>query len=189
MNNCKIIAKHICVLITLFIVVLVIIFPIFLSVKLNFSTKEQILKFKIYLFGIRVLLGYAKILKEGIIFHLTKKTALLLQFKSILSIKDKVKPLQDYHLLVLKLNFNIGAEDKILNSIGFCFLLKYFESFIQWFLTYKKPYFLLKNNCNLYLDETYSSVDLYGRIVFNLLMILLSIIKILTGKLKNALSK
>ena len=161
----------------------------FLSIKLNFSSNEDRLLIKIKLFGLTIINAYAKIINEGIVIHLTRKKAILVFYNDLFYMKNKVEPLKDYHLLSAKFDFTFGAFDDYLTSISSCFILNYCEQIFKWILKYNKPYFKLRNIYNVNLDLDYSTFCFKGLIVFNLLMILLSFIKIFIGKVKYAISK
>ena len=172
-----------------FFVLLSIIFPIFVGIKFTLSTANNKLFFKIKIYGLALINGYAKVIDDGIIIHLTKKKAILILKEDLFNFRGKVEPLKDYHLLKAKINITFGGEDNLLSATTSCFMINYFENFLRWILHFNKPYFRLNNSCNINLDLDYSIFDFNGQIVFNLLMIFLSLIKILIGKINYAISK
>ena len=76
------------VLVVVISVVLVLIFPIFLKINIKFS-KEQKLIYNIKVFNlIKVIGGKIGVLKEGIIIHLTRSRATIIEYKDIVSQKS-----------------------------------------------------------------------------------------------------
>ncbi len=171
------------------VAVIILIFPIFISGKFYFNKNEIKIYYRITLFKfIKIIYGYAELLKDGIILHLTKNKAVLLPYSNIFEIKEKVKPLKDYHLITADLNMNLGSEDVFLPASA-TFIVNYAYNYLRWFLCHKKPYFKFKNTANVYVGASVFEVKFNGTAVFNLLMIVLSLIKILIGKVYYAIAK
>lgn len=171
-------------------IVIFFITPIFINGKFYFNKKHLKLFYKITLFGfIKILKGYAEVIEEGIIIHLTKKKALLIPYNNIFEIRKKVEPLRDYHLIKANFYFNLGNEESLFLPITFSFLINYAQSFIAWFFYHKKPYFDINTSINIYEKENVFEIKFDGTVVFNLLMILFSLIKILVGKMFYAIAK
>ena len=76
-----------------------IIFPIFVRLDVIYNDNTKKVFAKIYLFGILILNLYAQPIKEGIIFHLTKRKAVILQYNKIFSVRKKFKPIKDFHII------------------------------------------------------------------------------------------
>ena len=64
------------VLSAIVIIFSLIIFPIFLKANISFSKEKNKMFFVFYLFGVKVIKGYAEIISEGRIVHLTKTKAI-----------------------------------------------------------------------------------------------------------------
>lgn len=178
------------VLTVVLIIISIIIFPIFLSGNFNISQQKLKLFYKLKLFRIfTILKGYAEFINEGIIIHLTKRKAVIIPFENLFEVKKKVEPLKDYHLISCSFNAEIGNKENIFEPLSTAFTLNYIYNYIKWFLYHKKPYF--KSNVKIEVFDSKDVFELYlnGTVVFNLLMVLISIIKILMGKLLNAFTK
>ena len=175
--NIKIVLTVIVVVFTL------IIFPIFLNIDLCFIKSENKLFFKIKIFLIKIISGYAEIINEGIIFHLTKTKAIILPFNKIFDMKKSVEPLKDYHFIKIKMRLVMGSDYSSLPPLIIAFLSNYSNNLIRWLTLCKKPYVKFDNDIIIYEDQSVFKLYFNAYIVFNLLMVLLSIIKILVGKL------
>ena len=104
------------------VVFTLIIFPIFLNIDLYFIKSENKLFFKIKIFLIKIIGGYAEIINEGIIFHLTKTKAIILPFNKIFDMKKSVEPLKDYHFIKIKTRLVMGSDYSSLPPLIIAFL-------------------------------------------------------------------
>ncbi len=171
------------VLYAVVIIFSLLIFPIFITVKANLSKEKNKLFFAFNLFGLRVFRGYAELISEGIIIHLTKTKAVIIPFDKIFEVRKSVEPLKDYHFIKLTTKVDLGNETSVIEPLFFSLLIDYFYNIIGWFVKNKKPYVKLSNNFNVYEGEDKLEIYLSITIVLNILMVLLSLIKILVGKL------
>ena len=165
------------------------IFPIFLGVKINLSKERKRLEFCFKIFRIKIICGYAEIIKEGIIIHLTKKFAFIVPFHKIFDMRKKVEPLKDYHFIKMNYLLDIGSQNNATNPVVMAVLVNYFSNHLKWFLNNRKPYVSTENVINVYIDQDRFELPLDATVIFNLLMILLSAIKILVGKISYAIAK
>lgn len=169
--------------------VILIIFPIFLGVETVFSKDIKRLCVLVKVFGIKILSGYFEVKNDGIYFHITAKKAIYIPYKSLFGFRKKMKPLQDYHFLKFYLTADIGSKNNSLTSMNLGFLLSYANWYVCRYFSLYKPYLDIQNNINVYENSSVFNLYFSGTIVFNLLMILLSIIKILTEKFIYAIGK
>ena len=168
---------------------ILLIFPIYLNGYLYFSLDVKKLFFSIKLFkAIKLFSGYAELRKEGIFIHLTRKKAILIPYSSLTSMKKKVKPLKDYHIIKWEFEADLGMENNTLFALETAFFINYFTSFINWLTSNIKPYLIIKNNVNVYDSKNVLRLYFYGTVLLNSLMILLSLVKILLEKIIYALS-
>lgn len=174
---------------TVLIVISVLIFPLFLSINLIYSKDENKLFFCIYLFGIlRIASGYAELLKDCIAVHVSEKKAFLIFYGKLLNLNKSIKPLKDYHFIKFTSLIEIGGENLLIPKAA-SFIYNYVWGFITWFFYNKKPYLKLKNDVNIYENKDILNIFIDTKIVLNLLMIFLSMIKIITEKIINGISK
>ncbi len=169
--------------------VIIVIFPIFISGEFYLNKNQIKLFYKIKLFGIvKIIDGYAELIDDGIILHLTKMKAVLLPYSNIFEIKKKVEPLKDYHLINANLTLNIGIED-LLFATSTAFTVNYVYNYLHWFLSHYKPYFNFNNKVQVFVEQPVFEVFFNGTVVFNLLMVIFSFIKIMVGKIFYAIAK
>ena len=182
--NIKIVALIIvCVVFTLLI------FPIYLTINLNFDYELKQLNFKAKIFGVKVLTGFVVTNKRSFSVIFWGKKRKEIPYENLLNVKEKVKPLIDYHVIKADILTQIGNGDGIIYPLCVGFISSFISNILGYVLDKKKPYVRLKNNTEIYEDEYLFRVNCTLGIVFNLLMILLSLIKILTEKIINGLRK
>ena len=184
MYNYFLYANIIFVLTLVIVIFCVIIFPIFINFDIYFNLDYKKLYYKISLFGfVKVISSYVEINDQGILIHLTKRKAILIPFYNLLDMKQKVKPIKDYHLIKFYSLLELGNKTDAVLALNICFLYNYFSNFIEWYFYHKKPYFKLINNSLFYEDKSVLNISIDATITFNLLMIFISIIKILVEKI------
>lgn len=165
------------------------IFPIYLNGYLYFTLDIKKLFFSIRIFKvIKILSGYAELKKDGIFIHLTRKKAVLIPYSSLTGMKKKVKPLKDYHIIKWEFEADLGFSNNTLLALESAFFVNYITSFINWITSNVKPYLIIKNNVNVYESQSVFRIYFYGTVLLNLLMIILSLIKIILEKIIYALS-
>ena len=184
-NNANIIN----VLTVVLILFIIIIFPIFLGVDVCYLNSQKKIFYNIRLFDINIFSGYIEAKKDGIFIHLTKKKAFFIPYKSLFSMRKSIEPIRDYHLI--KFNSIIEIQGKSSYNLTMInFIHNYVARQLSWFFYHKKPYFdfynkiITNENENFNLDIFIDSV-----VLFNLLMIFMSFIKIIVGKVIYAIRK
>jgi len=159
-------------------------FPIYFKIRVWGTSEDKKLSYSLYVYGfIKIIRGYVEFLNDGICVHLTKKKAVIIKYNSLLNVKKNIEPLKDYHIISLKAYFEAGIKDKILLPFEISFLYSYFLSFLRWFMSNKKPYFNLDSRLILRENESHYKAFFEIRIIFNLLMVILSLLKILVEKI------
>lgn len=169
-------------LLAIVIAYFLLIFPIFVTGNLSINKNKREISYYIKIFGvIKVLYGYFQLDKEGLIIHLSKTKAILLRYDSLLSLKKKFKPLKDYHLLKFNSTLDLGTnEDNLfLEFIGF---YNFINQILGDNLKIIKPYFELNNEINIYENSNELNFRCSADLVFNLLMVIISVIKIIVEK-------
>ena len=176
------------VLVAVVCIFVILVFPIFTRIKVKFDKNTPKLYYKISFFGIiNVINGYAQFLNDELIFHLTKRKAVIVKSSDVLSIRKKFKPLRDYHLIKLNCIINLGFENNALLAMSITHVYNYFFNLISWYFYHKKPYLSINNEFNFYEQKDVFSFRIRGVILFNLLMILISIFKIFMEKIIYAI--
>lgn len=174
-------------LIVTVVVVLIIIFPIFINIKVNYDISIKKFYYEIRVFFIKTLYGYIEKHADGIIVHLNKRKAILIFYKDLLNMKDKAKPLKDYHLINFYSEIKIGIENNLINALELGFLYNIIMFYIKWFTYNKKPYFNIDNKIYIYEGKNIFSFMCKSTVLLNLLMIIISLIKIIVEKIYYAI--
>lgn len=177
-------------ILTVFFITLTLIFPLFLNIDIIYTKENKKFFFCFYLFGVlKILSGYVEPLNDCVAVHVSKNKAFLFYYKNILNLNKSMKPLKDYHFLKIKSLIEVGSEYSLAVPFFTSFIYNFFMSFVSWFFYNKKPYLDLKNDVNIYENKDILNIFINTKLVFNLLMIVLSIIKIITEKIINGISK
>lgn len=165
----------------------ILIFPILLSVDIAFILEKQKLFYTIKIFGVKIIRGYVELIKEGVVIHLTRLKAIIIPYSNVLTMRSKVKPLKDYHFLKFKSILEIGEFDSLIKSIFISFALRYCSEQINWYLHCKKPYFKYDDRIIIYEEKNKLNYYLNADVVFNMLMVVISLIKIIVEKIFYAI--
>jgi len=176
------------VIITIIVVFAILIFPIFISLDGAFILSDKKIHYKIKIFKIfNLFYGYVEKDAGGIIIHISKRKAIYIPYSSMFDMSKKFKPLRDYHLIKFNSLLEVGGE-KVFYSLCFSFVYNYIDNIISWFFYHKKPYFKFDNRVLLYENEQKFNYFLQATVVFNILMVVISFIKILVEKIIYAIS-
>ena len=148
------------------------------------------MKYKIKLFRyITILFGNIEIIDVGVAIHVNNIKAFILYYKDIFSMRKKFKPLKDYHLYRLNSIINIGYSKNYDLVSSFSIMYNSIANCCGFVVNMIKPYLKIKNDINIYEDKDIFSIKVNFIILFNLLMILLSLVKILLEKFNYAIKK
>ncbi len=172
------------------IISVILIFPIFINIELFFSKNLKRLFFAFRLFGfISIIGGYIESVKEGFALHITEKKAFILSYSTLLNMRKKVKPLKDYHFKTIYSLSEIGYKDNSVAAVSVGFMINYIGFFVCRTLENEKPYLSIRNDINIYEGEDIFNYYFSGTVIVNILTVLLSIIKIIAGKVYYAIRK
>lgn len=161
----------------------VLIFPLFLNIDLYFSHSAKKLFFGVDLFGfIKLLSGYAQLLNDGIALHLSDKKAIIIFYKNITGMGKSVKPLRDYHIIKTDFNIETGSENNFFAATAAAYTIKFFGDIFGFHIYNVKPYVRFNYNIKVY-EKDILNVYAEFTVLFNILMIIISLIKILTEKI------
>ena len=172
------------------IIYIILIFPLFIRFEGVLDTESKHLKYKIKLFKyITILFGYAEIINEGIAIHVNNIKAFIIYYKDAFTIRNKIKPLKDYHLYRLNSNISIGSVNNYDKVLSFSILYSAMVNCIGYSLKTIKPYVKLKNDIYVYKDKNAFNLKFDFVILLNILMIVLSFVKIILEKIIYAIKK
>ncbi len=176
-------------LIAVSVIYLTLIFPIFVNVSGKISFNEKKANFSVSIYNlIKIINGFAKISTTGIILKINKSNKKIL-YKNLVNFRKKFKPLKDYHLISFYSRLELGSKQDLIKSLEISFLYNYVFQNVKWFYYHKKPYLRLKNSINIYDNKTFVDYFFNGTVVFNLLMVIISVIKILVEKIVYAITR
>ncbi len=160
------------------------IFPIFTNINVRYSKNVNMLEYQIKLFSfITILFGYIELIDEAIVIHINNKKAVLIFYKDLFSIRKKFKPLRDYHIFKLNTNIKFGYLGDGIEKINFFIIYNFIFNMIGQWVGEIKPYLSLKSNIMLCEKENTFIFRVRSVFVFNMLMVLISLIKIFLEKI------
>ena len=172
-------------LILVVLIYVLLIFPIFINIKLFFCKENKKLFFAINCFMFTIIGGYVEQIKEGFAIHVTKNKAIIIPYKKVLGLKSSVKPLKDYHFIKLNMEIDIGNDDNIVASLSIAYIINYVHAIIKGYINQIKPYVVFNQNVNVIENSETFNIKIDSLILFNLLMVLLSLVKIFVEKIIN----
>ena len=160
------------------------IFPIFLTVNTAYSHqyKRLFVTLKVFKF-IKVFKFYIEKIGDTFAVHLTKNKAILIPTNKLLGFKKSVKPLKDYHIVRVKSLIIMGKNG---NGAELAFLassVSIINEILLRVINEYKPYLKAKNSISVVEGEDVFEIFINFTIAFNLLMIVISVIKILGEKI------
>lgn len=169
---------------------IIIIFPIFLNIDIIFSKEAKRVIFLLRIFGfIKIISGYIERIEEGFAIHVSPKKAFIIAYDKIFGMRNKVKPLRDFHFIKVRSITELGSDKSIVAPLCAGFVFNYINWFLCRYFYVNKPHLDVKNDVNIYEEKNVFNIYFSGTVVFNLFMIILSAIKILTEKIIYAIGK
>lgn len=166
-------------------VFVVLIFPIFIKTEVFFDKNVKKAFFAITLYGkIKILGGYAEIIKEGLAFHLSRKKAVILPFAS-LDMRKQFSLTKDYRIYSFYLLTELGSE----NSAAIPFTAAMIENVASKIsftvASYNNPRLKLRSDILLHEEESVFKINFGLNVLFNLLTVLITLTKIIIGKISD----
>jgi len=166
------------------------IFPIFVSVFAVLSKTGENVKFEAYIYGVfHVFKG--KVVKKGgvlIIKHSFNKGKIIPVY-DVFTIKKSVKPLNDYHIISFRSLTKTGINVDLFVPVTFANVFCVANNIVGDIIYENKPYLKIKNDLCLYENENCFNIYIKTVFLFNLLVVILNILKILIGKLFYAIKR
>ena len=126
---------------------------------------------------------------DGVAIHYSNKKALLIKNYELLGIEKKFEPFKDYHLKTLKTTLDVGDNKKNINSPIFVFIINYILCTTEKILFVKKNYINFDYKINLFEKSNVFNIYVNAKVLFNLLTVLISIIKILGEKITYVIKR
>ena len=126
------------------IVVILLFFPIFISGSFHYDMNRKKYAFIIKLYALKIMGGYLTVYPGGIAVHLSKKKALIFPYKNMNDDKKKFSFTKVFRLLRLQVTTETGAN--------YLFPVWIVSTFLKAYLS-KKAKFLQKINTNIWLTH------------------------------------
>ena len=106
----------------------------------------------------------------------------------MLGLGKKIKPLRDYHIVKVNSFLNLGCYDNAILITFSAFILSFVNNVVFEIIHQLKPYVNVKNDICIF--EKKEVFELYADflILFNLLMVVISFIKIILGRIYYAIT-
>ncbi len=170
------------------ILYIILIFPIFININLKYSADDKMLEYEIKLFSVlTIFYGYIEFIDEGIVIHLNNKKAILIFYKDIVSVRKKFEPLKDYHIFKLNTTIYMGVLNDEELRLNFAMMYNLIFNIIGQCANQIKPYLSLKSNICIYKKENLLILRVRTTFVFNVLMVVISLVKIFGEKIIYAI--
>ena len=118
-----------------------------------------------------------------------KKKKIFIEFFNFFGLKQKIKPLKDYHFIKISSLFEFGRTKNSVSAGTICFIYNYILQIVNWYFYHKKPYLSLNNKTIFYENENVLKISVYATLVFNFLMVTISILKIILEKILYAIRR
>lgn len=171
------------------VIVIFLIFPIYLTFKTVILIEDKKVFFNVKLFNIiKIFSGYLTFDKTEFSIHLSSVKSIVIPYLNIISFRNKIKIYKDYHVKRILFVSQYGNKD-LLNSSIYNFVTKIILKLFDVFLLNKKPYIFKFLESKIDLEQEKSIFFIKINIVFNFLLILLSLFKTIMERIKNVVNR
>ena len=168
------------------IIVFVLIFPIFINLYLLLDINMKKAYFSIYLYDvIKVLGGYAQVIKSGFAFHLSEKKAIILPFRSFFGIKQNYNLTNNFKIISFSNCLEIGNNNDLFVTLYLGYTLNIVAEKLFKIIRYNRNGLKLHNDINIYTENDLLKTSCKSIVVFNLLSIISLLIKLILRKITN----
>lgn len=170
-------------IIFIFAFIIVLIFPVFLTAYFYIDGNKKQLYFCLKIFSkIKILSGYIQFIKDGIAIHLTKKKAIIIPYLIKFDLQKTYKLAKEYNVIQFFSIIEHGNVD-LIEKYKISMLYSSINNLICPIIQYRKQYLKIKNDLILYELNSKIKVTIKFVLVFNLISIISTIIKIILEKI------
>lgn len=170
-------------IIFIFAFIIVLIFPVFLTTYFYIDGNKKQLYFCLKIFSkIKILSGYIQFIKDGIAIHLTKKKAIIIPYLIKFDLQKTYKLAKEYNVIQFFSIIEHGNVD-LIEKYKISMLYSSINNLICPIIQYRKQYLKIKNDLILYELNSKIKVTIKLVLVFNLISIISTIIKIILEKI------
>ncbi len=165
---------------------LILIFPIFINLKVGYIGSIKKALFGAYLYSkIKTFSGYIEGDRSGLFLHYSNKKALLINYNSIRIKNDDIDLMKEYNVLKVKTWAEIPIKELSINLATYSFVLNYANVMLKRHLLNRKSYLKIHNNADFILCGQDFNFVLEIVVVFNILTVIITLLKLLVRKIIN----
>lgn len=165
------------------IIIIFFIFPIFLTTYVYFDTSKMHTYFCLKIFSkIKILSGYIQFIKDGIAIHLTEKKAIIIPYLIKFDLQKTYKLAKEYNVTSFCSIIEYGNFDLIKNT-KVAIVHNSINNLICPIIHDRKQYLKIKNDLVLYNTNTKPKITIKFVLLFNLVSIISTLIKIILEKI------
>lgn len=173
------------IMIAIFLIFAFLFLPIILDLGIVFPLKAKKGYFSIKLFNfIPIFSGYLELLKDGLCIHISKRKAKILPYKNLLRINNTLKPIKDFQIIYFNCCIDYGLKENVFLPLYLGYVSCLIGNVIGKALSERKQYLTYNSNVNVYNLDVFN-VYIKSKILFNLLLVILEILRFLLEKIIN----
>lgn len=163
-------------------ITLIFLLPIVLSVKIDFDLEDKKIVYVILIYKFKIIKGEATFTNKKIILRANKKIVKY-PYNAIVKKRTGLKSLKGFTICSLKAKLNLSDDENVLEALMFANAYNVFATTFITNLKNKNPLFDAHTTVNVYEGIKCFNFYLKISILFNLLMLLVALARILWGKL------
>ncbi len=173
-----------------FINMLLLFFPIFLSLDIYTDIKDNKIYFALYHFKfLKFFGGYIVLHKDGIAIHITEKKAFFVKYSDMKNERKKFEITAGFQLYTLRTSLELGDEDYPTAGLYVAIITQIISQTVYPFFTNRKNFLNLKNGTLLLRGGQGVKATLHLVTVFNQLTVIIAVIKIILEAIINLWQK
>ncbi len=163
--------------------IIFLILPIFLTTYVYFDASKMHTYFCLKIFSkIKILSGYIQFIKDGIAIHLTEKKAIIIPYLIKFDLQKTYKLAKEYNVTSFCSIIEYGNFDLIKNT-KVAIVHNSINNLICPIIHDRKQYLKIKNDLVLYNTNTKPKITIKFVLLFNLISIISTLIKIILEKI------
>jgi len=171
------------------IIFLILIFPIFIGFNFHYLNNTRKVYFEIKLFNfVNVFNGSINFHLKNIVIKNNFNKDILISYRKLIGLKNKINPLKDFNIIKFNSIVEIGSKNPLL-AIGLGNFINIIIQNLGFAIKSVKPYLYNENDILVYANEKKLKIYCNGYLVFNILTVILSLIKIGVEKVINGKRK
>ena len=170
------------------IIYILIILPLVVKMSAFLNINSKRLCLTLYIFNIKI---------TDLLFELTSKGFYLyyfnsykfFKFKNLINMKGSFQMLNDFSVTKINSLIEVSSENDLIKFITISYIYMFIITNLGFFLKINKPYIKFENGCNIIEKESNLLINLDLTIIFNLISLISTLIKLIIRKIQNAKRK